>query len=84
MFNYTPKLYLWVVRKRMAKLYRRLRIIEKESQIELSPLQIESLKSELENIDKAASFLGIPIGHLDLFFSLKTHINLMRIHLESR
>ncbi len=81
LFNYTPKLYLWLVRKRMAKLYRRLRIVEKELQTELSPVQAKNLSDELEDIDRAASFLGIPIGHLDLFFSLKTHINLIRSHL---
>lgn len=81
LFNYTPKLYLWIVRKRMAKLYRRLRVVEKELQTELSPVQAKNLSNELEDIDRAASFLGIPIGHLDLFFSLKTHINLIRSHL---
>lgn len=84
LFNYTPKLYLWIVRKRMAKLYRRLRVVEKELQAELSPAQANNLRDELEDIDRAASFLGIPIGHLDLFFSLKTHINLIRSHLEAR
>lgn len=81
LFNYTPKLYLWIVRKRMAKLYRRLRIVEKELQTELSAVQAKTLMDELEDIDRAASFLGIPIGHLDLFFALKTHISLIRSHL---
>ncbi len=42
LFSYAPKLYLWFVRERMSKIYRRLRIIEKVLQTELAAPQVEN------------------------------------------
>jgi hypothetical protein len=81
-FSYASKLYLWFVRDRMRKLYHRLRIVEDASQTELTAPQVESLQTELENIDRAARIL--PQRHSDLFFILGQHIILTRTQLASR
>ncbi len=84
LFSYAPKLYLWFVRERMSKIYRRLRIIEKALQTELTAPQVKALQSDLANIDQVASSLWVPMRHSGLFFSLKLHIDLVRTHLTSR
>jgi hypothetical protein len=84
LFNYLPRLYRWFVRERTKYLYRRLRHIEKNLQTELTAPQIAALQGELEKIDQAATILWIPMGHSDLFFSLKVHINLVRTRLGAR
>lgn len=84
LFNYMPKLYMWFVRERMSKLYRRLRVIEKQLQTELTTPQVTALQSDLENIDQVASHLSVPIRHSGILFSLKLHINLIRTRLAAR
>ena len=82
LFNFAPKLYLWFVKSYMAKLYRRLRIVEKESQAELTVPRAVALQTELENIDQAASIL--PMRHSDLFLEFNRHIESVRARLVSR
>ncbi len=82
LLNFAPKLYLWLVKSYMAKLYRRLRVVEKESQSELTVPRAVALQAELENIDQAASIL--PMRHSDLFLEFNRHIESARARLVSR
>jgi TRAP-type uncharacterized transport system substrate-binding protein len=83
-FNFAPKLYLWLVRQGVLRLYGRLRLLEKRMQTELSPSQVIALQSDLENIEREAGNLEVPTRFSELFFSLKLHINLTRTRLASR
>lgn len=80
-FNFAPKLYQWFLQNLMSKLYRRLRIIENEMRKHLTVPQVETLQTELENIDRAAKIL--PMRHSDLFFDFNRHIEYTREHLAS-
>ncbi len=82
LFSFAPKLYLWFVKAYTAKLYRRLRIVEKELQAELTVPQAVALQTELESIDQAASIL--PMRHSDLFLEFNRHIESARARLVSR
>jgi TRAP transporter TAXI family solute receptor len=84
LFNYVPKAYLWLVRENMSKLYRRLRIIEKGLQTELTVPQVASFQNDLEKIDKSASLLRVPTRHSALLFGIKVHIDLIRTRLAAR
>ncbi len=55
-FNYAPKLYLWFIRERVRRLYRRLRVVEQELQTELSFSQVQILQSDLEGIAGRPTF----------------------------
>ena len=78
-----PNLSTWVVRDRMRDLYRRLRAVEAEMQTDLTASQQDALQSDLESIKQSANDLGVPVRHSDLFFELKTHIDLVRQRLTS-
>jgi TRAP transporter TAXI family solute receptor len=84
MFSYGPRLYLWFVRERTRRLYQRLRLVEKELQTKLTAARVAGLQGDLERIDRGATLLRIPLGHSDLFFSLKVHIDLIRTRLNTR
>jgi TRAP-type uncharacterized transport system substrate-binding protein len=84
MFNYLPKLYMWLVRENMSRLYRRLRTIEKGLQSGLTIPQVADFQNDLEDIDKAASHLHVPMRHSALFMGIKVHINLVRTRLAVR
>jgi TRAP-type uncharacterized transport system substrate-binding protein len=82
--NFVPKLTGWVVRDHMRHLYRQLRLVEANAQTDLTTSQLDALQSDLERIELSANDLGVPIRHSDLFFELKSHINLVRQRLGSR
>ena len=72
-FGFAPRLYGWFVQERLRKLYRRLRIVEKALQAELTVSEIEAIKTELAQIDRAAS--AVPMRHSDLFFIFRYHLD---------
>jgi len=82
LLNFAPKLYQWFVQNLMTKLYRRLRIIEKEMQNQLTAPQVAALQTDFDNIVRMAEIL--PMRHSDLFFDLNLHIKSMRERLASR
>jgi uncharacterized protein len=81
-FNYAPKLYLWFIRERVRRLYRRLRMVDKELTMELSPSSMQAVKFELESIAQAASV--VPMRNSEVFFGLITHIDRTRAQLNHR
>ncbi len=81
-FNYAPKLYLWFIRERVRRLYRRLRVVDRELLADPGLPQMQSLRTELESIARAASIL--PMRNSELFFDLATHIDRTRSNLASR
>jgi len=80
-FNYAPKLFLWLVHDRVRRLYRRLRLVEKALLSAVGTPQIQALQAELENIARAANI--VPMYSSELFFELRAHIERTRRHLAS-
>lgn len=80
--NYAPKLYIWFIQERLRKLYRRLRVVDKVLQAQLTLTQAEALQSELADIDRAAGI--VPMHDSDLFFNFRQHLDRTRSHLASR
>ena len=81
-FNYAPKLYLWFIRERVRRLYRRLRLMDKELTTELSPSATRAIQVELDSIARAAAV--VPMRNSELFFGLVTHIDRTRTQLDQR
>ena len=52
-------------------------------QTELTASQHDALQSDLEIIEQSVNELGVPVRHSDLFFELKSHIDLVRQGLTS-
>ena len=82
LFPCTPRLYAWFLNLRLAKLYRRLRIVDAHLKTDLTVDQVMALQIDLENVDQAANIL--PMRHSDLFFALLMHIRFTRTELASR
>ena len=80
-FSYAPKLYLWVLRRRILGLYRELRAVEHGLGSELPPSALAAYGSDLDRIDRASKVL--PMRHSDLFFALRAHIDLVRARLQT-
>jgi TRAP-type uncharacterized transport system substrate-binding protein len=82
LFTFMPRLYAWALNLRLARLYRRLRLVNARLKNELSAEQVAALQNDLESIDRAANIL--PLRHSDLFFSLLMHIDMTRTRLAAR
>jgi hypothetical protein len=64
------------------KLYRRLRIVEKAMQSNLTAPQLTALQIDLESVREASAIL--PMRHSEVFFGLKRDIDSTRTNLASR
>ena len=84
LFNYAPKLYRWLVEYRLGSMYRRLREIEARLEEDVTIPEVSALESELASVSRAIHLLGVPKQHSDLFFSIKSHVELVRINLGLR
>jgi hypothetical protein len=80
-FSYAPRLYTWFLQVYTEKLYRRLRVIEASLRADLTFSEIDTLKSGLESISRAAHIL--PMRRSSLFFDLIMHIDHTRTRLTS-
>lgn len=78
-FGFAPRLYEWLVRRRMRRLYRRLRVVEITLQNELTVPQLQLLDTELAEIDRAAR--AVPLRHSDLYFMIRYHLDQIRSRL---
>ncbi|HZQ12734.1 MAG TPA: TAXI family TRAP transporter solute-binding subunit [Pseudolabrys sp.] len=81
-FTYGPRLYEWLVRAHLRKLYRRLRAIDARLHQELTAAEAAVLQSDLDTINRAAGVL--PVRHSDMFFLLRDHIDQTRALLAAR
>jgi hypothetical protein len=84
LFSYAPKLYKWLVEYRLHAMYRRLRAIEGILHGDAASTEVSALKADLAGVDRAIHLLSIPMQHSDLFFSIKSHLDLVRIQLGLR
>jgi TRAP-type uncharacterized transport system substrate-binding protein len=84
LFSYAPKLYKWLVEYRLDSMYRRLRAIEAILHRDIASTEVAALEADLASVDRAIHLLSIPMQHSNLFFSIKSHLNLVRIQLGLR
>ena len=83
-FSYVPRVYRWILKHSTRSVYGEIGRIEKALSADLSVEQLRHFQKELEALDHEASRLRFPRRHLDLMFSVKVHINLVRSRLASR
>ena len=84
LFSFGPKAYRGLVAYRLGSLYRRLRAIDASLHKEITTSDISLLETELASVNRAVHLLGVPMQHSDLFFSIKSHLDLVRINLGLR
>ena len=82
LFNYAPKLYMWLIRERVRRLYRRLRLVDKQLTTDLNPSAAQAVQVELDSIARAAAV--VPLRNSELFFALVTQIDRTRIQRDQR
>jgi len=84
LFSYAPRLYKGLVEYRLNSMYRRLRAIEGLLHKDVPSTEVATLEADLASVDRAIHLLAIPMQHSDLFFSIKSHLDLVRVQLGLR
>lgn len=82
--TFEPTLFRWIIRARLRPFYRRMRAIDRDLVKATTIEQLNPLKTAVEELEQKCSNLKIPLRYGDAFFSLKTHLNLLRLRLASR
>ena len=76
-----PPLYTYRVRQRVFRWYARLR--EVEARMEAQPVPVQELLDELDELDRVASQINIPLAHADELYTLRSNIEKTRRRLLS-
>lgn len=78
-FSFAPRFYAWFAQEQLRNLYRRLRAVD--NALLTGPLgaQVEALRDELSDIDRAAT--GVSLRNSDLYFMLRYHLDRTRSRL---
>jgi hypothetical protein len=84
LLSYGPRIYRWFVEYRLLKLYKRLRSIERHLKDNIAIKDVEELKAQVESLDREIVALGVPMRHSDIYFTMKSHLNLVRNRLDMR
>ena len=79
-----PALYRWRFSSRIYKWYRVLLELERDAfKPDVTPKQREELLHQLDRIEASVNHLTIPAPFGDLFYALRSHINIVRNTLKS-
>ena len=84
LFSYAPKGYKWLVNERLNAMYRRLRRIEARLQHDVTAADVSALEADLDGVDRAIHSLAVPMRYSDVYFSVKSHLDLVRTRIGSR
>jgi TRAP transporter TAXI family solute receptor len=84
LFSYAPKGYKWLVNERLNAMYRRLRRIEARLQNDMTAADVAALEADLDGVDRAIHRLAVPMRYSDVYFSVKSHLDLVRTRIGSR
>ncbi len=84
LFSYAPKGYKWLVTERLNAMYRRLRRIEARLQNDVTAAEVSAREVDLDGVDRAIHSLAVPMRYSDVYFSVKSHLDLVRTRLGSR
>ena len=77
-----PPLYVFRVRSRIFRWYRRLRQIEEANENKTTPSK--ELLAELDKIEAKAARISVPLAYTDELYSLRQHIDLVRERLRKK
>jgi TRAP transporter TAXI family solute receptor len=72
LFRFMPALYEWNVRRRIVRIYRDLKDLERDAP---SP---DALNEGLDRLEEKVLHLQVPLSYADLLYTLRLHIALVR------
>ncbi|MDP2792740.1 MAG: TAXI family TRAP transporter solute-binding subunit [Sulfurisoma sp.] len=77
-FKIAPALYAWRVRSRLFRRYGELKFIEAEVEANPERHSREEWLKRVDDIERDVNRLPTPLGYSDMFYTLRSHIDLVR------
>ena len=85
MMRFLPRLYDWLMRSKILRMYGELRLLEDEM---VNPRGREGHTSEviarLDRLEEQANHARVPVAYASMLYSLRDHIDLVREALSKR
>ena len=78
LFRFMPALYAWEIRWRIFRMYRELRLLEKDSGSRDTGRTLDDLNEGLNRLEEKASRLQVPLFYANLLYTLRMHIAVVR------
>jgi len=78
-----PVIYRWRMRLRILRWYRALLTLESDLGTDVTSEEREALLARLDRIEQAVNTMKVPASFADQFYSLRSHIAIVRTRLTS-
>jgi hypothetical protein len=82
-FKLLPGLYDWIMRSRIERLYSQMRSIEAAIDNSSSGFDSSDVEAKLDYLENVASHLSLPASYGGPFYTLRSHIGLIRARFEA-
>jgi hypothetical protein len=82
--RFLPASYGWLMRRKIARLYGELRFLEDEITNGGEPTDPAQLMARLDQLEKQANQLRMPIAYESMMYLLRSHIGVVRNRLAAR
>ena len=79
MTRFLPRIYDWVMRSKVLRMYGELRVLEDEmTRAGGTAGATRELTARLDHLEKQANHLRMPVAYASMLYSLRDHIGLVR------
>jgi hypothetical protein len=83
MIRSLPRLYDWLMRSKITRIYGELRFLEDEMiEARRTGRDISAMVVQLDHLEEQADHLKIPITYASRLYELRNHIDVVRGHLQ--
>jgi TRAP transporter TAXI family solute receptor len=83
MIRFLPMIYDWSIKSRISRLYGELRFLEDEIDAGAAAIDRADMTARLDNLEKKANRLKIPLAYASMMYLLRNHIELVRTRLKA-
>ena len=79
MMRFLPRLYDWLMRSKVLRMYGELRLLEDEmANVRGSGRDMREMITQLDRLDEQANHLRVPVAYASMLYMLRNHIDLVR------
>jgi TRAP-type uncharacterized transport system substrate-binding protein len=77
-FKFPPRMYDWIMRSKITRLFDEMRSIEREMEAQGQGHDSDALIAKLNQLDQRANHLRLPTAYASMLYMLRAHIDLVR------
>lgn len=82
-FKFLPMMYDWIMRSRIERFYREMRSVENAMDDKSQQLDESAMTAKIDQLEQRAIRARLPDAYESSLYTMRIHIGLLRLHLES-